>query len=111
MTVYFRNGTVATFSKNISTVAFKAVTVAPTSYFSWFTLNTYADGTKEYIYADFYTITVGPTPVEPSNSATNYNYQMIMNTGLVSSYENRTTFMKTSTFRNGSVALYKSGIF
>ena len=111
MTVYFRNGTVATFNKAISVAAFKAVTVAPTSYFSWFTLNTYADGTKEYIYADFYTITVGPTPNKPNDYLTNYNYQLIMNTGLVSSYENRTTLQKTSTYRNGSVALFKSGVF
>jgi hypothetical protein len=74
MTVYYRNGTVATYSKSISQATIKSVTTPPTSYFSWYTMNTYADGTTEYIYADFYTITYGPNPAQPSNYLTNYNY-------------------------------------
>ena len=85
----------------------------PTSYFSWVTTNSYADGTREFIYSDFYTITKGPAPPAsvPIDAATNFEYNRIINIGLVDQIEYRFNGTTFSNFRNGSVAVYQNGKF
>lgn len=114
-TVNFRNGTVAKFNNGVIKQSnFAGYTTAPPKgYFSFYTINNYADGTKEYVYADFYTITKGapiPNPA-PDAPLTNFNYQRIVNTGLEDSYENRTTGIKIANYKNQSSAIFTNGKF
>lgn len=76
-TVYFRNGTVAQFNNtNFGPSSFVRYVVPPKSYYSWVTTNDYADGTKEFVYADFITITKGPVIPDPAplNADSNFDY-------------------------------------
>ena len=112
--VYFRNGTIANFGTSISQKSFISYKTAPDSYFSYYTVNSYQDGTYENVYYDFYTITKGPAvPACPTNDEcpTVFNYNLIAKTGLIDSYENRTTGVKTANYRNGSVAVFTNGVF
>lgn len=48
ITVYFRNGTIANFNNNaITQKNFVNYKTAPESYFSYYTINSYSDGTQE----------------------------------------------------------------
>ena len=85
-TVYFRNGTVAQFNNaNFGPNSFVRYLAPPTSYFSWYTLNEFNDGSKEYVYSDFITITKGPSiPVTPPPNASNdFIYQRNKATALL----------------------------
>lgn len=76
-TVYFRNGTVSQFNNSVfAPNSFVRNIIPPKSYFSWVTYNDYADGTREFVYSDFYTITRGPTvpDIPPLNADTNFDY-------------------------------------
>ena len=91
-TVYFRNGTVAQFNNAVfGPSSFVRYVVPPKSYYSWYTLNTYADGTNEFVYSDFITITKGPAVPNPAPAdfKTNFDYQRNLNTGLIDSIEYR----------------------
>ena len=71
-------------------------------------MNDYSDGTKEFVYADFYTITKGPAlpAVEPANADTDFNYQQNKATALLESIEFRFNGTKISTYVNNSVAVF-----
>ena len=113
-TVYFRNGTVAQFNNaNFGPSSFVRYVTPPKSYFSWYTTNDYADGTKEFVYSDFVTITKGPVIPDPAplNADSNFDYQRNLNTGLIDSIENRTNGTRFSNYRNGSIAVFQNNKF
>ena len=113
-TVYFRNGTVAQFNNaNFGPSSFVRYITPPRSYFSWVTTNDYADGTKEFVYSDFITITKGPVIPDPAplNADTNFVYQRDLNTGLIESIEYRGNGTRFSNYRNGSIAIFQNGKF
>jgi hypothetical protein len=83
--VYFRNGTVAQFnSSSFGPSSFVRYIVAPKSFYSWVIRNDYADGSREFVYSDFLTITKGPVvpDIPPVNAESNFDYQKNYATGL-----------------------------
>jgi hypothetical protein len=113
-TVYFRNGTVAQFNNSVfAPNSFIKYITAPKSYYSWYTSNDYADGTKEFVYSDFITITKGPSIPDPAplNADINFDYQRNLATGLIDSTEYRSNGTRFSNYRNGSKAIFQNNKF
>jgi hypothetical protein len=113
LTVNYTNGTICQYTGSVSPRNFRSCSVQPKSYFSWYTQNNYADGTREMIYSDFYTIVRGPPLPNPApaNAATNFEYQRIRNTGLLQSIEYRLNGTRIATYRNDSRAEFQNGKF
>ena len=81
----------------------------PTSYFNYYTEFSYTDGTRELVYANFTTLFIGP-PL-PNSANTSFDYNFVLNVGLLYALDYRANGTRFNYYRNGSIARFQSGTF